>query len=137
MEKKKILELGNLNSKRDWGFAGDYVEGMWKMLQQKKPKDYVLATGEAFSIKHFVDLSCKYLNLKIKWVGKGINKKAINLENGLTMIRINSKFFRPTEVNYLKGDFSKAKKELGWKPKTSFSELVKLMIDVDLEREKK
>ena len=95
-----------------------------------------MATGKTYSIKHFINLCCKFLNLKIKWVGKGINEKGINLKDGSVFIKINPIFFRPTEVNFLKGNFSKAKKELGWKPKTSFAELVKLMIDADLAREK-
>ena len=132
--KKLILELGNIDSKRDWGFAGDYVEGMWLMMQKKTPDDYVLATGKAHSIREFINVSCKFLNLKIKWIGKGINEKAINLKNGKVIIKINSIFYRPTEVDFLKGDSTQAHKLLNWKPKTSFKNLVKLMIDEDLKR---
>ena len=132
--KKAVLELGNLDSKRDWGFAGDYVEGMWLMMQKKTPDDYVLATGKTHSIREFINISCKHLNIKIKWSGKGINEKAINLENGKVIIKINPIFHRPTEVDYLKGDSSKARKLLKWKPKTSFKKLVQQMIDEDIKR---
>jgi GDPmannose 4,6-dehydratase len=132
--KKLVLELGNLNSQRDWGFAGDYVEGMWKMLQQKNPRDYVLATGQTYSVKDFINISCKYLDLKIQWIGKGNNETAIDVRNGKTIIKINPIFFRPTEVNFLKGDYSEARKRLKWRPKILFKDLVKLMIREDLKR---
>ena len=134
LNKKKILELGNLDSKRDWGYAGDYVEGMWLMLQQKIPGDYVLSTNQSYSIKDFINTACKYLDLKIKWIGKGKNEKAINPSNKKIIIKTNKKFFRPSEVHFLKGDYSKAKKILKWKPKILFKNLVKLMIDADLKR---
>jgi GDPmannose 4,6-dehydratase len=134
MGKRKILELGNLDSKRDWGYAGDYVEGMWKMLQKNTPKDYVLATNQVHSVRDFVNESCKCLNLKIKWTGKATKEKAVNFENGKTIIKVNKIFFRPTEVDFLKGDYTKARQELKWRPKTLFKDLVKMMIKEDLKR---
>ena len=134
LNKKKKLELGNLDSKRDWGFAGDYVEGMWKMLQQKKPNDYVLATNKTYSVRDFVNLSCDYLKIKIKWVGKNEKEKAIDLNKNKIIIKVNPTYYRPAEVHFLKGDYSKAKKILKWKPKILFKDLVKLMISEDLKR---
>tara|TARA_B100000963_G_scaffold266964_1_gene235135 strand:- start:655 stop:1686 length:1032 start_codon:yes stop_codon:yes gene_type:complete len=131
--KQKELKVGNLYSKRDWGYAEDYVEAMWKMLQIKKPDDYVIATGKNFSVKQFINECTKVLKLKTKWVGKNLNEKLINLENKKTIVSIDKKFFRPSEVNILKGDYSKAKNQLKWKPKTNFSKLVKMMIESDLE----
>ena len=137
LNKRSILELGNLDSKRDWGFAGDYVEGMWKMLQQSKPDDFVLATNKTFSIRDFVNICCKILNIKIVWKGKGINEKAINLNSKKVIIKINPKYFRPAEVHALKGNFNKAKRVLKWKPKINLNELAKLMIKEDLIRLKR
>jgi GDPmannose 4,6-dehydratase len=134
LKKRSLLELGNLDSERDWGFAGDYVEGMWKMLQQKKPDDFVLATNQTCSIRDFVNLCCKYLDIKIKWQGIGRKEKAINLANNKTIIKINPSYYRPAEVDSLKGNFSKAKKILNWKPKIYLKDLVKLMIKEDLKR---
>ncbi|ARJ49536.1 GDP-mannose 4,6-dehydratase [Candidatus Pelagibacter sp. RS40] len=133
LKKQKNLKIGNLYAKRDWGYADDYVEAMWKMLQSKKPDDYVIATGKNHSIKQFINESIKALKLKTKWVGKGLNEKLINTENNKAIIVIDKKFFRPTEVNILKGNYQKAKRELKWKPKTNFSKLVKMMIASDLE----
>ena len=107
-----------------------------KYCSKKKPQDYILATGRTHNLKYLVNLCCKFLNLKIKWVGKGIKEKAINLEDNSTIVKVNPIFFRPTEINSFKGNFSKARKQLKWQPKTSFLQLVKLMIDADLEREK-
>ena len=106
------LELGNINAKRDWGFAKEYVEAMWLMLQQKKPEDYVVSTGKTYSIKDFINKAVKILNLKTKWTGKGLNEKLLNTSNGKIIVKINPKFFRPAEVNILKGDASKAKKKI-------------------------
>lgn len=125
------LELGNLDAKRDWGFAGDYVEIMWKMLQQKQPKDYVIATGESHTVRDFVNASAEVLGIKIKWSGKG-EKEIGKDENGKVIVKVNPKFYRPAEVNYLCGDPSKAKKDLNWKPKVTFGELVKMMVEYDL-----
>ncbi len=127
-----VIELGNLSAKRDWGFAGDYVEVMWKMLQQKVPKDYVIATGESHTVREFVTAAAHALGIKIKWSGKGIDEVGKD-ENGKVIVQVNPKFYRPAEVDYLKGDPSKAKKELGWKPKVSFNELVRMMVESDLE----
>ena len=133
LKKQKELKIGNLYAKREWGYAGDYVEAMWKMLQSKKPDDYVIATGKNHSIKQFINESIKALKLKTRWVGKGLNEKLINLENNKAIISIDKKFFRPSEVNTLKGNYQKARRELKWKPKTNFSKLVKMMITSDLE----
>ena len=131
--KKKILKIGNMYAKRDWGYAEDYVEAMWKMLQTKIPKDYVIATGKSYSVKQFIDESVKVLKLKTKWTGKGLNEKLINIKTKKTIIEIDKKYFRPSEVDHLKGNFLKAKKELKWVPKTNFSKLVELMILSDLD----
>jgi len=120
------LYLGNLYAKRDWGHAKDYVEAMWKMLQQKKPKDYVIATGKQFSVKEFINLVCKQLKMKIIWKGKSYNEKAY--WNKKIIIEIDKKYFRPTEVNSLRGDFSLAKKELEWSPKIGINQLINEMI---------
>ena len=110
--KQKKIKIGNLYAKRDWGYAGDYVEAMWKMLQNKTPKDYVIATGKNNSVKNFIDTATNVLNLKTKWVGKGLNEKLINIKDKKIIVEIDKKYFRPTEVETLKGDFSKALKEL-------------------------
>ena len=135
--KQKILKVGNIYSKRDWGFAEDYVEAMWKMMQSKNPKDYVIATGKNYSVKQFINECVKILKLKTKWIGKGLNEKLIYTKNKKTIISIDKKFFRPSEVENLRGNFYKAKKELKWKPKTNFSKLVKMMIESDLDHVKK
>ena len=132
-QKQKYLELGNIYAKRDWGFAKEYVEIMWKMLQNKKPRDYVVSTGKTYSVKQFIDESTKYLKLKTKWIGKGLNQKLINQDNNKVIIKINKKYFRPSEVNYLRGDSSRAQKELKWKPKTNLKKLVKIMIDEEIK----
>ena len=130
----KKLYLGNINSKRDWGHAKDYIEMAWKMLQKQKPDDYVLATGEQYTVKQFINLAAKELDMKLQWKGIGVNEKAywINSANGkIPIIEIDPIYFRPTEVDSLLGDSSKAKRELGWKPKISFNNLVKRMIKSD------
>lgn len=128
----KTLKLGNLYAKRDWGYAKDYVEGMWLMTQQEKGDDYVLATNETYSVKEFVELATKECGWNITWIGEGINEKGI-IDNGLTIVEINERYYRPAEVDILLGDYSKAKSILGWEPKTKFNELVKLMIKNDLK----
>jgi GDPmannose 4,6-dehydratase len=125
----EYMELGNIYSKRDWGYAKEYVEAMWKMLQNKKPEDYVIATGKTYSIKQFIDHAANYLELKTKWIGKGMEEKLINTINNKIIIKISPIFFRPVEVNLLKGDSSRAKKDLNWKPKVNLKELVKIMIE--------
>ena len=131
------LYLGNLDAKRDWGFAPEYCEGMWLMLQQDKPTDYVLATGKNHSIREFCELAFNELNIQIEWKGKGEDEIGVNAQTGKQLIGIDEKYYRPTEVEQLLGDASKAKEELGWEPKISFEELVKLMIHADWEKVKK
>jgi GDPmannose 4,6-dehydratase len=127
-----VLKLGNLYSKRDWGYAKDYVEGMWLMLQQDKPDDFVLSTGETHSIKEFVELACKECGWNINWVGDGVNEKGV-LDNGVTIIQVDEKYYRPAEVEILLGDSTKAKNDLGWEPKVKFEELVKIMMEHDIK----
>ena len=130
---QEYFELGNLDAKRDWGFAGDYVEAMWLMLQQDKPNDYVISTGETYTVREFVEEAFKAAGISpIVWEGEGINE--VGKYNGKVVVKIDKKFFRPAEVDQLIGDYSKAKKELGWKPKTIFRELVRMMIEADLTR---
>jgi GDPmannose 4,6-dehydratase len=124
--------LGNLYSKRDWGHAEDYVEAMWLILQQKKPTDFVISTGKNYTVKDFVNESCKQLNIKIKWVGSGLKEKAINLSSNKIIIEIKKEFFRPSEVNYLKGNSSHARKILKWKPKHNLKSLIKDMINHEM-----
>ncbi len=129
---QKKLEIGNLDSKRDWGHAKDYVEAQWLMLQKKIPKDYVIASGKNYSVKEFLNYCLKYLDMKVIWKGKGVNTKGLNIK-GECIIESKKKYFRPTEVDNLLGNPKKAKKELGWKPKISFYQLVKEMIDEDMK----
>ena len=126
-----FIEVGNIYSKRDWGFAGDYVEAMWKMMQQKKPEDFVIATGETHTVKDFIDIAVKYFNLETKWKGNGLNEFLVDKSNNKKIIKISKKYFRPSDVNYLKGDYSKAKRILKWKPKTNFKDLVKIMCEAE------
>ena len=130
--KQKILKLGNIYAKRDWGFAKDYVEAMWKMLQVKKPEDFVIATGKTYQVKDFINKCIKILNLNTKWVGKGMNERLIDLDKKRPIIVIDKKYFRPAEVNILRGDYNKAKKVLKWTPKTNLDDLAKIMIKSDL-----
>jgi GDPmannose 4,6-dehydratase len=131
------LLLGNLNAKRDWGYAPEYCEGMWRILQQNKPEDFVLATGEQHSVREFVELSFKELDIHIDWQGDRENEIGVDQTTGKTIVGINSKYYRPTEVETLLGDASKAKEVLGWEAKTPFSELVKMMVQSDWEKVKK
>ena len=124
---QKILYLGNLNAKRDWGHAKDYVEAMWLMLQQDEPDDYVIATGEQYSVKDFVNEAAPYFGFKLDWMGEGEDEIALDMNTKKTIIGINPRYFRPAEVDSLLGDATKAKKVLGWEPKTSFKELVEDM----------
>tara|TARA_B100000965_G_scaffold311620_1_gene271226 strand:+ start:1222 stop:2256 length:1035 start_codon:yes stop_codon:yes gene_type:complete len=127
--------LGNLNAKRDWGYAKDYVETMWLMLQQKNPDDFVISTGKAHSIREFVELAFDYVDINIEWKGNNENEIGINSSTGETLIKIDPKYYRPAEVEFLRGDSSKANRILGWKPKTSLKDLVKIMVDYDLKNE--
>ena len=129
--KQKKLFLGNLSAKRDWGHARDYVEAMWKMLQRKKPQDYVISTGKQYSVKDFINLSLKELNIKYYWKGKGINQKCYN-DKGNCIIECDKEYFRPLEVDTLLGDSRKARKELNWKPKFNIAKLVKEMVTAEL-----
>lgn len=131
------LYIGNLDAKRDWGYAPDYVYAMWLMLQQEKPDDYVIATGETHTVREFIEKSFGHLGISIKWEGKGIDEKGINKGNGKVIVQVDPKYFRPTEVEHLIGDPSKAGKELGWQPKVKFEQLVEIMTDADLEILKK
>ncbi|MEA4957705.1 MAG: GDP-mannose 4,6-dehydratase [Methanobrevibacter sp.] len=130
---QKKLYLGNLDASRDWGHAKDYVESMWRILQHKNPDDFVIATGETHTVREFVNLSFKEVGIDIKWVGQGINEKGINSKTGDILVEIDPIYFRPTEVDLLLGDSQKARKELGWKPKIPFKELVKEMVQNDLK----
>ncbi len=132
--KMEKLYLGNLDAKRDWGYAKDYVEGMCLMLQQDKPDDYILATNETHSVREFVEEACKLIDIDLVWQGKGVDEKGIDRKTGKEVIEIDPRYFRPTEVDLLKGDYSKAKKQLGWEPKTKFNDLVKMMLKSDLEK---
>lgn len=135
--KQTHIELGNMDAKRDWGYAGDYVEGMWRMLQQDEPSDFVLATGETHSIREFCEQAFKEIGVELKWEGSGDQEKAIDVKTGKTMISINPEFYRPAEVDLLLGDPTRAETVLGWKRAIDFSGLVKLMVDHDLELESK
>lgn len=131
------LYLGNLDAKRDWGHAKDYVEGMWRVLQQKQPDDYVLATGKTQSVREFVEFVFTELGISIKWKGKGVHEKGIDQESGKTLIEVDKKYFRPTEVDILLGDASKARRKLKWKPKYTMQELAKEMVAADLAEAEK
>jgi len=131
---QKRLYLGNLDSVRDWGHARDYVEGMWMILQQDEPDDYVLATGECHSVREFVELAFAHVGRKIVWKGSGIDEKGIDAKSGEILVEIDPRYFRPTEVDFLQGDASKARQKLGWKHKITFPELVREMVESDLKR---
>lgn len=131
---QKKLYLGNLNAKRDWGHAKDYVKCMWLILQAKKPDDYVIATGEMHTVREFCELAFKEVGIALKWEGEGINEKGIDVATGNILVEVDSQYFRPTEVDQLLGNPNKAKKDLGWNPtQTSFEDLVKEMVNSDLK----
>lgn len=127
------LYLGNLNAERDWGFAGDYTEAMWLMLQQAEPDDFVIATNEAHSVRQFVELAFQNVGISIKWQGNGVDECGFNASSGQVLVKVDPRYFRPTEVELLLGDASKAKEKLGWQPKMTFSELVSTMVSQDIE----
>ena len=129
---RKKFSLGNINAIRDWGFAKEYVEGMWLILQHDKPDDFVLATGHQTSVREFVEIAFKRVDKKIIWRGEGVDEKGINAENGEILVEIDPYYFRPSEVDLLIGDNSKAKKHLGWEPKTKIVDLINMMVDHDL-----
>jgi len=128
------LLIGNLDSKRDWGYAPEFVEGMWKMLQVDEPDDFVLATNETHTVREFIEESFKVLGEEIRWEGSGIDEKGFLVSSGKEVIGIDARYFRPTEVELLIGDYSKAKLKLGWEPRTRFKELVKIMVNADFEK---
>ena len=130
----EILLLGNLDAKRDWGYAPEFVEGMWRMLQTEKPGDYVLATNETHTVREFVEECFNFFNEEILWDGEGANEVGILESTGKKVVGINPRYFRPTEVDLLIGDYGKAKKELGWEPKIRFKELAHLMVKADYEK---
>jgi GDPmannose 4,6-dehydratase len=131
---QSCLYLGNLDAKRDWGFAGDYVEAMWLMLQQDRAEDYVIATGETYMVRTFAEKVFERLGMPLEWQGNGEAEKGIDRNSGRTVIQIDPKYFRPAEVDLLLGDPSKARRQLGWKLKTSFDQLVNMMTDADLKQ---
>ena len=130
------LSIGNLDAKRDWGYAPEYCEGMWRMLQAEKPDDYVMATGETHTVREFIEESFSVLGQEIEWNGKGIDEKGILKSSGQMVVNINPRYFRPTEVDLLIGDSTKAKTNLGWAPKVTFKELVKIMVTADYNKQK-
>ncbi len=132
--KQKYLLLGNLDSQRDWGHAKDYVKAMWLMLQQKLPTDYVVSTGKSYSIRNFVIKTGKYLGIEIAWSGSGLSEIGYDIKRGKTIIKINKQFYRPSEVNFLNGDSSKARKFLNWKPEYNIDSLIKDMCDAVLNK---
>ena len=127
------LYLGNLNAQRDWGYAKDYVEMMWMMLQQDRPDDYVIASGQAHTVREFAELAFKYLGIELEWAGVGVQEVGIDQKNGQVLIEVDPSYFRPTEVELLIGDPTKARKKLGWKPRVSFAELIRIMVEADLK----
>jgi GDPmannose 4,6-dehydratase len=131
---QKKLYLGNLDAKRDWGFAGDYVEAMWLMLQQSEPDDYVIATGETHSVREFAELAFREVGIGIEWQGEGVDEVGVDSDEGKVLIEVDPRYYRPTEVDILVGDPSKAKENLGWKPNVGFEELVKMMVKNDFEK---
>ena len=131
--KQEKLSLGNIDAKRDWGFAGDYVEGMWRILQQDEPKDYVLATNETHTVREFVELAFAEVGVEIDWQGTGVDEKGIEKSTGRVLVDINPRYFRPAEVELLWGDATKAENELGWKRKVDFRKLVSMMVEYDMK----
>ncbi len=130
---QKCLFLGNLDAKRDWGHAKDYVEGMWMILQQKKPDDFVLATGKSYSVRYFAELAFSEVGIKIKWFGKGLKEVGIDANTKEIIVKVDKKYFRPTEVDILEGDYSKAERIIGWKPKRTFESLVSEMVRSEIK----
>lgn len=131
--KQEKLSLGNMDAKRDWGFAGDYVEGMWRILQQDKPGDYVLATNETHTVREFVELAFAEVGVTVEWKGTGVEEKGYDKATGKLLVDVNPEFFRPAEVEFLWGDASRAERELGWKREVSFPQLVQMMVDEDMK----
>jgi GDPmannose 4,6-dehydratase len=132
--KLAVLELGNMDAKRDWGFAKEYVEGMWRMLQTERPDTYVLATNRTETVRDFVTLAFKAVDIELRWEGEGEQEQGLDAKTGKVLVRVNPKFYRPAEVDLLIGNPQKAKDELGWEPKTSLEELCRMMVEADLRR---
>ena len=130
---KEKLYLGNLDAKRDWGHAKDFVEMQWLMLQQEHPEDFCIATGDQYSVRDFVNIAWESIGKKIDWQGEGVNERGYDVDSGKIIIEVDPRYFRPTEVDTLLGDASKAKEKLGWEPKCTFIELVNEMMQNDLE----
>jgi GDPmannose 4,6-dehydratase len=137
LEMQDTLFLGNLNAKRDWGYAGDYVEAMWLILQHHEPDDFVVATGENHSVREFVERAFKEVGIQVVWQGEGIDERGIDAETGRTLVAVDPRYFRPTEVHELLGDAAKARDVLGWKPRVTFGELVRRMVVADLREAEK
>jgi GDPmannose 4,6-dehydratase len=133
--RQSVLTLGNLDARRDWGYAKDYVECMWMMLQQAEPDDYVIATGETYTVRQFVELAFREIGVDILWRGEGVDEVGVDKHADVVRVRVDPRYFRPAEVELLLGDSSKARLKLGWQPKTSLSELVKIMVSYDLEND--
>ena len=133
---QKKIYVGNLNARRDWGHAKDYVRGMWLMLQQNRPDDYILATGESHTVREFVELAFREVGCQIEWQGSGLKEKGINKKTKKIMIEVDSRYFRPNEVEHLCGDPTKARQKLGWRHKINFTQLVKEMVKSDLSKVK-
>ena len=131
--KQDTLKLGNLDAKRDWGYAKDYVEAMWMMLQTEVPKDYVIATGKFYSIREFVEKAFRHVGIILKWQGTGVDEVGLDIDTNRILVTVDTRYYRPAEVEHLLGDSSLAQQELGWKPKTDLNQLVKIMMDYDLE----
>ena len=137
LKKQDVLYLGNLNAKRDWGHAKDFVNAMWLIMQQDKPGDYIVASGKSYSVREFVARAFKEVGINILWEGEGLNEKGVDKKSGKVLIKVDPLYFRPVEVDILLGDSSKARKDLGWKPNYDFDDLVKEMVAFDLENEEK
>lgn len=137
LELQDMVYLGNLNARRDWGFAGDYVEAMWLILQHHQPDDFVIATGKNHSVREFTERAFSEVGIKIEWQGEGVEEKGIDTETGRTLVAVDPRYFRPTEVDELLGDPSKSQELLGWKPRVSFGELVRRMVVADLREAQK
>lgn len=135
--KQNKLYLGNLDAKRDWGYAPDYVEAMWLMLQQKRPDDYVISTGESYSVRNFAESAFREIDINLEWIGEGFEERGVNSETGEVLVEVSPDYFRPADVDFLLGDSSKARKELGWEPKIGFNDLVKIMVQADVKQLKK
>lgn len=131
--KQQLLRLGNLNARRDWGYAPDYVEAMWLIMQQKKLEDFIIATGEAHTVRQFAERAFQEAGVKIKWQGKGVKERGIDLSTGKILVEVSPEYFRPADAEYLLGDATRARKQFGWKPRVTFEELIKIMVKADLD----